>query len=144
MATPPRDAPKITSHWTKLSQRELEEILDKHELFALSRQGGQRAKLTLCDLSYLDLSGRNLKQAEMTGALLCHANLAGTILEEANLFAADMRFADLRNADLTRADIRGVAKANLRRTGSWGATISAPPKRSCVAWKNGSGSSWPW
>ena len=78
--------------WRKISQQELDEVLEKHMLFANGRTGGERATLSMYDLSYLDLSGRNLARIECAGTLFCHCDLSETNLEGAVLFAADMRF----------------------------------------------------
>ncbi len=56
----------------RLSQKELDDIIDLHEQFLQGTRGGERAKLGMMDLSYLDLSGRDMKRADMVGTLLCH------------------------------------------------------------------------
>ena len=56
----------------KLSQKELNDIIDLHEQFLQGTQGGERAKLGMMDLSYLDLSGCDMKRADLVGTLLCH------------------------------------------------------------------------
>ena len=106
-----RDTPEFRDQWTKITQKELDEILTSHERFATSKGGGSRAKLGMYDMSYLDFSGRALGGADFTGALLCHCSLAGANLKDAILFAADLRFADLREAVIDRADLRGACMA---------------------------------
>ncbi len=39
------------SGWTKVTQQELDEILEKHELFVDNSRGGERAKLSMHNLS---------------------------------------------------------------------------------------------
>jgi uncharacterized protein YjbI with pentapeptide repeats len=77
------------------------------------------ANLTQADLSgtYLtqaDLSGAYLKWAQLSwadlsGAHLRQANLSEAYLKGAHLIQADLRWADLRMADITEADLR-IAK----------------------------------
>ena len=102
--------------WTKISQKELDGILTKHKLFADQKQGGERAKLSMFDLSYLDMSGRNLWQADLTGALLCHCSLEEANFKDAILFVADMRFANMTEANFDRADLRGTCMAGANMT----------------------------
>jgi len=68
----------------RLSQKELDDIIDLHEQFLQGTRGGERAKLGMMDLSYLDLSGRDMKRADMVGTLLCHSELEKTNFAEAN------------------------------------------------------------
>jgi len=68
----------------KLSQKELDDIIDLHEQFLQGTRGGERAKLGMMDLPYLDLSGRDMKRADMVGTLLCHSELEKTNFAEAN------------------------------------------------------------
>ncbi|MEE3051153.1 MAG: hypothetical protein VX535_06200 [Pseudomonadota bacterium] len=56
--------------WKKLSQQELDEVLDKHEKFVNNQRDGERAQSGMHDLSYLDMAGRNLSRAELTGGIL--------------------------------------------------------------------------
>lgn len=101
--------------WEKLSQKDFDDIVERHERYLKGQRDGARAKLSMCDLQYMDLTGRNLSQADFTGALLCHAELDDANLTDTILFAADMRFVSAVGADLSRADVRGacLAGANL-------------------------------
>ena len=63
----------------------IQEVLEKHEMWLNGEDGGQRA---------------NLQGANLQGAYLRGADLQG-----ANLWGADLWDADLRDADLRRADI---------------------------------------
>ena len=69
----------------KISQKELEMILEKHKRWLDTIGSGERADLSDVDLSYADLSG---------------TNLIGTNLVGANLRGADLTDADLQNANL--------------------------------------------
>ena len=104
--------------WTKLSQQELDEVLDKHEKFVNKQRDGERAQLGMHDLSYLDMAGRNLSRAELTGGIPNYCNLEGAVMknmdmEGADFWETDLRYADLSgslliDADLTDADLRGT------------------------------------
>ncbi len=45
---------------TKLTQKEVTATADRHEMLYSGQLGGARASFTFCDLSGLDLAGRNL------------------------------------------------------------------------------------
>ena len=92
----------------KLSQSELLVTVEKHLMFQSGRNGGQRANLGSCDLSYLDFRGVTLIGAELSGANFQNADLRGADLSQSILFAADLRRADLRGAKLDRVDLRGA------------------------------------
>ena len=97
--------------WKKLSQQELDEVLDKHEKFVNNQRDGEQAQLGMHDLSYLDMAGRNLSRAELTGAILNHCNLEGAKMDDVILFAADLRFTNMVDAQLNHADLRGTCLA---------------------------------
>ncbi len=50
----------------KLTQEQLNEILDKHQKWLDGKKGGKRATLSCLNLSYLDFSYRNLSFADMS------------------------------------------------------------------------------
>ena len=79
-----------------ISQEELKEILQKHEMWLKGEKYGERAELWNADLRGLDLS-------------------------DANLSGADLRKSDLSNADLSNADLR---YANLNNANLWGANLN--------------------
>src|SRR5258706_5259411 len=60
----------------KLSEKQVAAAAARHELLYSGRVGGARAVFAFCDLSGLDLSGRNLADADFTGAYLEETNLA--------------------------------------------------------------------
>lgn len=81
-------------------QRIIEDMLDKD-------------RCVECDLTGADLSGENLKGADLERIILTNAKLIETDFREANLKGAvfqgaDLRNADFREADLYRADFRGA------------------------------------
>ena len=104
--------------WKKLSQKELDDILDRHENFANGQRDGERAQLGMHDLSYLDMAGRNLSRAELTGAILSHCNLEGAKMDDIILFAADLRFTNMADARLNHADLRGACLAGANLSGA--------------------------
>ena len=95
--------------FTKLNQKQAAAAAARHEMLYAGRVGGARAVFAFCDLSGLDLSGRNLADADFTGAILEETNLAGARLETTSFFGADLRRANLAGACLRRADLRGAS-----------------------------------
>ena len=94
--------------FTKLTQKQAAAAAARHEMLYAGRMGGARAVFAFCDLSGLDLAGRNLADADFTGAILEECNFAGARLESASFFSADLRRANLAGASLRRADLRGA------------------------------------
>ncbi len=92
----------------KMSQAELDQVLESHEAYLKHRAGGVRANLKLRDLSFLNFSGRDLSEADLSGSKLYGSQLVRTKLQNAILFAADLRSANLEHAELRRADLRGA------------------------------------
>ena len=94
---------------TKLTEKQVAAAAARHELLYSGRVGGARAVFAFCDLSGLDLSGRNLADADFTGAYLEETNLAGARLDSASFFGASLKRANLAGASLRRADMRGTS-----------------------------------
>ena len=61
----------------RLTQAEADAICVRHDRLWSARMGGARAVFTWKDLSGLDLSGRNLCDADFTGTILADCKLAG-------------------------------------------------------------------
>ena len=108
---------------------DLKKILDEHLLW-LNGEGGSRADLSGAnlrdaDLSGADLSCANLSNANLFGANLRGANLSDADLRGANLRGANLSDADLRGADLSGANLRGadLSGANLRDANLSGASM---------------------
>src|ERR1700743_3046029 len=93
--------------FSKLTQKQATAAAARHEMLYAGRMGGARAVFAFCDLSGLDLSHRNLADADFTGALLEETNLAGTRLDPSSFFGADLRRANLTGATFGRGAIRG-------------------------------------
>src|SRR6201999_2133978 len=94
--------------FSKLTQKEATAAVARHEMLYAGRMGGARAVFAFCDLSGLDLSGRNLADADFTGAILEEANLEGAKLDSASFFGTDLRRANLAGASMRRSDMRGA------------------------------------
>ena len=81
----------------EMTQKELNEIIENHELWMMGVEEGIRADLSHADLRYADLR---------------MADLEGVILNEADLRCADLRGArlptDIKGVDLRNADLRGA------------------------------------
>lgn len=111
-------APEASSGLEKVTQRELDDIIQKHATFLKGIRGGARAILKFKDLSHLDFHGCNLSQGDFTGSLLNSADLSRGIFKGVSFFACDMRNANLEHADFSRADFRGAYVAGANLTGA--------------------------
>ena len=123
-----------------ISQEELKEILQKHEMWLKGEEGRERADLRYTDLSGADLTDVDLRYANLRGTDLRYANLRYANLSDADLRKADLRCADLRGVNLGGADLRGV---NLRgiKTNIYtiGYSLACPEKGSFIAYKKANG-----
>ena len=72
----------------KMTQTELNKVLELHKMWIDNKDGGVRADLKGADLRYANLKDANLKDADLR--------------------SADLRYANLKDADLRSADLRGV------------------------------------
>src|SRR5262252_2274222 len=106
------------SSCTKLTEKQVVAAAARHEMLHSGRIGGARAVFAFCDLSGLDLSGRNLANADFTGAIMEEASFAGAKLDSASFFGADLRRANLSGASLRRADMRGASMRGANLIGS--------------------------
>ena len=98
-----------------ISQEELNEILEKHEMWLKRKKGGECANLNNVDLRDVDLLGINLRCADLsyanlTSADLSYANLSEAdlsyvSLNDANLWNTNLSYTDLSNTDLSNADL---------------------------------------
>src|SRR5271165_6235166 len=95
--------------FTKLTQKQAAASAARHEMLYAGRVGGARAVFAFCDLSGLDLSQRNLADADFTGAILEETNFSGARLDSASFFGADLTRANLSESSLRRADMRGCS-----------------------------------
>ena len=88
-----------------MNKEKLKEILDKHKIWLMLKDGGVCADLDGADLIGADLRGADLRGADLHGADLNEADLRGASLRGADLSGADLRGANLRGADLSGADL---------------------------------------
>ena len=81
---------------------------------------------TPINLSGADLREADLRNIQLLGADLRNANLSGADLRNANLSGADLKNANLSGADLTQAYLQGadLKKANLRNATLRGAKLT--------------------
>jgi uncharacterized protein YjbI with pentapeptide repeats len=93
---------------TKVSEQELNKIVDAHEKWISDPSDGERAVLCKMDLYKRDLKGLNLMNANLNGAVLEEANLQGANLSFAKLQEAWLAGADLSHATLSNADLKGA------------------------------------
>ena len=114
-----------------MTQIELNEILRKHKLWMDGDKNGSEADLSganlrWANLSEADLSGANLRWADLSGANLSEADLSEADLSGADLSGANLRWANLSEADLSGSDLRwaDLSGANLSEADLSGADLS--------------------
>ena len=133
----------------EISQKELNEILESHELW-LRGEGGIQADLSnadlkFADLRYSDLSHADLRRVNLEYADLSHVNLSHANLSHANLRYVDLRYANLENANLCDVNLRcsNLRGANLKnvRTNihTIGYDLACPEKGSFIGYKKANG-----
>ena len=88
-----------------MNQKELNKILDLHELWLEDYSKGEYANLSYQNLSGLNLSHRNLTDANCIGTNFTDAYLKGAIITGADLRCANFTRADLRSVISTRAHL---------------------------------------
>ena len=105
---------------------ELAEILNRHRAWLREEKDGRRADLSGANLRGADLSDANLRGANLRGANLSGAYLRGADLSGADLSGAYLRGADLSGADLSRADLSGANLSGANLSGAYlrGADLS--------------------
>ena len=101
-----------------ISVEELNEILEKHEIWLRGEEGGERADLWDTDLRGFDLIDINLSGADLRNSDLGDANLMYADLKYADLKYTNLSYTNLSDADLRGADLRGanLMGANLSNT----------------------------
>lgn len=126
---------------------ELNDILNKHELWLKGDPYGVRADLSCSDLCIADLRGINLSYANLSDANLSYANLSYANLSYANLYSADLSGTNLSDANLGRANLsdanlcgailRGAClrDADLRGAKNLNWPIACPEEGSFIAFK---------
>ena len=107
-----------------MDAKTLNEILNKHKKWLRNEEDGERA-----DLSVADLSGAYLRGADLSGAYLSGAYLSG----------ADLSGAYLRGAYLSGADLSGGTKGLEEETLKRFFPISCPEFGEFIGWKKSFG-----
>jgi hypothetical protein len=117
-----------------MTKDELASILKSHAAWLRGEAGGQCANLSGADLRGANLSDANLSGADLSDAHLSRADLLRADLSDAHLSRADLRGANLRGANLSDANLSGanLRGANLSDANLSGADLSGAyglPKR---------------
>lgn len=101
----------------KLSQAQLDAMVDLHTRFLNGRIGGRRATLKNIDLSGLNFSGKDMRQADFTGCKMTRMDLSKANFSESRLYACDLSDSNLARCNFSRADLRGarIQSANLEQ-----------------------------
>ena len=107
------------------TESELASILNLHKAWIIGEDYGKRADLSGADLREADLREANLSGADLREADLRRADLSGADLRGADLSGADLSGADLSGADLSEADLReaNLSGADLREADLSGADL---------------------
>ena len=102
----------------KISQEELNVILDKYTKWLNKEEDGQWVDLYRKDCSGLDFSNNDLRCFYFNSCNLINCNLTNCNLENACLFNTNLTKANLSNSNLTGADLAfsNLTGANLTNT----------------------------
>ena len=96
----------------KITQKELNEIIKKHQMWLNDENGGERARFNDMNLNGLDLSNSNLEAAYFCGTDLVHSNLENCNLKSCQMCYADLSYANLKNANIQYADLSSCILIN--------------------------------
>jgi len=110
--------PPSANNLKKMTQQDLNLVVEKHKRFMIGQKNGQRACLKFTDLSGLNLQGVDLSHADFTGSNLTDSNMSNGIFVSSCFFACDIRNANLENTNFRRADFRGAYVAGANLTGA--------------------------
>ena len=93
-----------------MTQKELDKIIYKHQLWLIDEKGGERANLCYKDISNLNMSHCDLSGAKMRGATLLHCDMEycdlrdcdmrGSLIIYCNMICCDIRGADMEGANI--------------------------------------------
>lgn len=109
----------------RLTDEELKNILDLHAKWLRGESGGVQACLIDVDLSYNDLSGKDLRNAYLGNVILKKSNLfdvnlSHALLKDVNLQAANLAYAKFDFARLFKVNLK---YANIRYANFCGASL---------------------
>jgi hypothetical protein len=102
-----------------MNTEQLKETLRLHALWLKNEPEGKRADLSGADLRWADLSGANLSGAYLRWAYLSGANLSGADLRWADLSGANLSGADLSGANLSGANLSGAYLSGANLSGAY-------------------------
>ena len=90
-----------------MTREEIEKVLDLHKKWLIDEVDVEGKKADLCgaNLRWANLSGADLRGANLSGANLRWADLRGANLSGANLNGANLHWADLNGANLNGANL---------------------------------------
>ena len=95
----------------KITQEELNKILDKHKKWLNNEPGGECADLHYSDLRGCNFCGSNLSGCNFRDSDLRYSDLRGCNLSYSDLRHCNLRYSDLRGCNLSYSDLRNC---NLR------------------------------
>lgn len=109
----------------RLTKEELKNILDLHEKWLNGEPDGVRAELRDVDLSYNNLSSKDLREVCLENVILeesslLKVNLSHAILKYVNLQAANLAYAKFDSATLFKVNLK---YANIRHANFCGASF---------------------
>ena len=99
-----------------MKKEEIEEKIEKHQLWLKNKPGGERADFSNANLSGLDLPQINLSYARFSYTNLTDANLSGSKLNCVDFTGAQLLHANLYDASLTNARLNNAKLTNARLT----------------------------
>ena len=100
----------------KITQAELDEMLELHNGWLNDEERGVRAFFTNTDLSDLDFSNKNAEGGYFSGVSLRHTRLVGACFRYAVFEYASFDFADLTSAYFDNALLRDTTLRNTNLT----------------------------
>ena len=109
----------------------LNEVLEKHEMWLKDEEGGECANLSGADLKHANLENADLSHADLKNVNFSDADLSNVDLSYANLYNVNLSDTNLYNADLRHANLRNV-KTNMYTIGY---SLACPEEGSFIGYK---------
>lgn len=102
-----------SGHIRKLTDEEIIEILEKHDLWTKNEVNGRQANFSYCDLTGRNFAFAGLSGVDFSYAILHRTNFSDASLYEANFTEARLCFSNMSNTDCSgakfnRADLTGA------------------------------------
>lgn len=92
----------------KMTQAQLDAMIELHSRFLTGRLGGRRATLKNVDMSGLSITDRDMRQADFTGCKMLGMDLSKANFSESRLYACDLSHSNLARSNFARSDLRGT------------------------------------